>query len=198
MASVLSFTPSLLRPPPSSAAGHRKSDRSDSHRLRASSSNWWTPIFGWTSDPDYVHDRNDTDALSAAFEKQHGGELHKDAAAAQQRPRYAPGCFTQDKARQLRLKTVESETFHDVMYHSAIASRLASDLSDRFAHKLKTTLAFTWCMLYVSLNYTSYDKDPGPSFLSLLRLTRLLSGQGFKLKPLSTYKIGHKELSTKH
>uniref|UniRef100_A0A452Y4M7 Uncharacterized protein n=1 Tax=Aegilops tauschii subsp. strangulata TaxID=200361 RepID=A0A452Y4M7_AEGTS len=30
-----------------------------------------------------------------------------------------------EKARQLRARMVETESFHDAMYHSAIASRLA-------------------------------------------------------------------------
>lgn len=41
------------------------------------------------------------------------------------------GCFTAEKAKELRKKTIETSTFHDIMYHSAIASRLASDVSDR-------------------------------------------------------------------
>nr|GEX43528.1 hypothetical protein [Tanacetum cinerariifolium] len=39
-------------------------------------------------------------------------------------------CFTEEKAKQLRMKTVEMSNFHDVMYHSAIASRLASDIEN--------------------------------------------------------------------
>ncbi|THU52344.1 hypothetical protein C4D60_Mb10t03030 [Musa balbisiana] len=39
--------------------------------------------------------------------------------------------FTEEKARELRMRTMETEAFHDVMYHSAIASRLASDLPRR-------------------------------------------------------------------
>lgn len=41
----------------------------------------------------------------------------------------AVGCFTEEKAKQLRRKTAEGYAFHDVMYHSAIASRLATDVS---------------------------------------------------------------------
>ena len=40
--------------------------------------------------------------------------------------RFSPGCFTEEKAKQLRMMTKDT-SFHDVMYHSAIASRLASD-----------------------------------------------------------------------
>ncbi|KAI3512652.1 hypothetical protein L1887_19970 [Cichorium endivia] len=43
------------------------------------------------------------------------------------------GCFTEEKAKQLRMKTVETVNFHDMMYHSAIASRLASDVSGHYS-----------------------------------------------------------------
>ncbi|VAH15117.1 unnamed protein product [Triticum turgidum subsp. durum] len=33
--------------------------------------------------------------------------------------------LTEEKARQLRARMSEMESFHDAMYHSAIASRLA-------------------------------------------------------------------------
>ncbi|KAJ8765539.1 hypothetical protein K2173_014661 [Erythroxylum novogranatense] len=39
------------------------------------------------------------------------------------------GCFTEEKAKELRRKTAEGSAFHDLMYHSAIAARLASDVS---------------------------------------------------------------------
>lgn len=92
----------------------------DYNRVRASSSsastNWWAPIFGLSSDPDYI--------TNASERKQ-----SETADSGQLRSRFAPGCFTEEKAKQLRRKTMESSTFHDVMYHSAIASRLASDIS---------------------------------------------------------------------
>ncbi|XP_068651547.1 uncharacterized protein [Aristolochia californica] len=127
MASVLSLPPSFPRPLSSSSSAQWKSDRSDTHRPKASSSNWLTPLFGWASDPDYLHDHE----VDAAAEKARSMP-DKENAETQPRRRYAPGCFTQEKAKQLRLKTMETETFHDIMYHSAIASRLASDLSDRY------------------------------------------------------------------
>ena len=99
-------------------SGHR---RSDPDRRRSSNANWWTPLFGWSSEPDYI----DSNGKAPA-------PLHKaesDLAAAESktsRPRFAGG-FTAEKARQLRMMTVGTQTFHDTMYHSAIASRLASD-----------------------------------------------------------------------
>jgi hypothetical protein len=35
------------------------------------------------------------------------------------------GGLTEEKARQLRARMAEMDSFHDAMYHSAIASRLA-------------------------------------------------------------------------
>jgi hypothetical protein len=40
------------------------------------------------------------------------------------------GLLTGEKARQLRVRMMETQTFHDAMYHSAIASRLASAAPD--------------------------------------------------------------------
>ncbi|MFS7932388.1 hypothetical protein Hanom_Chr04g00367261 [Helianthus anomalus] len=52
-----------------------------------------------------------------------------------QRPvksRISPVKFTDEKARKLRMLTSETKSFHDVMYHPAIASRFVSYFSDRF------------------------------------------------------------------
>ncbi|XP_075515569.1 uncharacterized protein LOC142550216 [Primulina tabacum] len=72
------------------------------------SNKWWTTIFGWSTQPDYINNRS-------SDEKEKG----------------LRGRFTAEKARELRRKTIETSSFHDAMYHSAIASRLASDLSER-------------------------------------------------------------------
>ncbi|GJR50872.1 hypothetical protein Tco_1401393 [Tanacetum coccineum] len=75
---------------------------------------WWAPLFGGVpSDPDYITQPTTTDTSSSSSNK------------------FAPGCFTEEKAKQLRMKTVEMSNFHDVMYHSAIASRLASDVTGK-------------------------------------------------------------------
>ena len=80
----------------------------------AASNNWWGPIFGWSSSsPDYLDSSNQDNP-------------QPDPARSRLS---SPGGFTEEKARRLRLMTTGSETFHDVMYHSAIASRLASDFS---------------------------------------------------------------------
>ncbi|KAJ7978865.1 Transcription activator of gluconeogenesis [Quillaja saponaria] len=88
----------------------------ESNRRRNSSSNWWTPLFGWSSEPDYIDSNNKPDSSNFPVTKT-------------SRPQFA-GCFTAEKAKQLRMMTKESETFHDAMYHSAIASRLASDFKN--------------------------------------------------------------------
>uniref|UniRef100_A0A0D9Y400 Uncharacterized protein n=1 Tax=Oryza glumipatula TaxID=40148 RepID=A0A0D9Y400_9ORYZ len=79
---------------------------------------WWAPLLGWSGQPDYI------DAQPAAREEARPNPM----AAAEQRggggKRF--GVLTEEKARQLRARMMETESFHDCMYHSAIASRLAS------------------------------------------------------------------------
>lgn len=120
---LLSFRPAGIRVSASSDHG-----KPESNRRRSSSSNWWTPLFGWGSDPDYIDGNN---AAGSRLDPSGKTGSNSDSDVARSRSRFAPGCFTEEKAKQLRLKTMETETFHDIMYHSAIASRLASDLSNR-------------------------------------------------------------------
>ncbi|TXG61315.1 hypothetical protein EZV62_012678 [Acer yangbiense] len=112
---LLSFRPAGIQVYASS--GQRKP--ADSARSKSgSSTNWWTPVFGWSSEPDYI-DSNHLDKL----------EPDPDARSARS-SRFSPGCLTEEKAKQLRMMTKET-SFHDAMYHSAIASRLASDFKNR-------------------------------------------------------------------
>ncbi|KAJ7956636.1 Transcription activator of gluconeogenesis [Quillaja saponaria] len=99
------------------STGQRQPDPS---RGRSSSSHWWIPLFGLSSEPDYI-DSNNKSSDNVA-------EIVKERKAS--KPQFA-GCFTEEKARQLRMMTKESESFHDAMYHSAIASRLALDFKNR-------------------------------------------------------------------
>ncbi|KAL1551307.1 hypothetical protein AAHA92_19167 [Salvia divinorum] len=81
------------------------------------SSNWWAPILGWSAEPDYITSQSSDPAAES-------GRISADKS-------HFRGRFTEQKAKELRKKTIETTTFHDIMYHSAIASRLASDLSGR-------------------------------------------------------------------
>ena len=72
---------------------------------------WWAPLLGWSGQPDYI------DAQPSA-------PAPEPAAAAAGTRRF--GVLTEEKARQLRMRMLETQSFHDAMYHSAIASRLAS------------------------------------------------------------------------
>lgn len=96
------------------APGYRGSDVNG----RKSTSNWWSPLFDWSAQPDYI-DSDDKQPETDRDQK----PLVK--------PRFTPGSFTEDKAKQLRMMINETSTFHDNMYHSAIASRLASDFSNK-------------------------------------------------------------------
>ncbi|KAH7512488.1 uncharacterized protein LOC107432392 [Ziziphus jujuba] len=114
---LLHFRPSVIG---ACATGGHKSDLA---RRKSSSASWWTPLFGISSEPDYI----DSDGKSDSQVK--AGARSESVVADQkhQRSRFAPGCFTEEKAKQLRMMTTGTDSFHDVMYHSAIASRLASD-----------------------------------------------------------------------
>ncbi|KDP32355.1 hypothetical protein JCGZ_13280 [Jatropha curcas] len=105
------------------------SQRPDPHGRKSSSSsgNWWSPLFGWSSEADYIGSENKPQDM----QEKEDGRSESDLSSKPVRSRFAPGGFTEEKARQLRMMTNETSSFHDVMYHSAIASRLASDFKHR-------------------------------------------------------------------
>ncbi|KAK4764321.1 hypothetical protein SAY87_013759 [Trapa incisa] len=107
---LLPFRPSMIF---ASASSERR--RPDPSRRSSSTSGWWTPLFQWSSEPDYID-----------YKPEKAGQ----AAEPDQKPtptRFSPGCFTEEKAKLLRMATADTASFHEAMYHSAIASRLASD-----------------------------------------------------------------------
>ncbi|KAE8682884.1 SH3 and FCH domain-containing protein [Hibiscus syriacus] len=101
------------------------SDRWKSPTVSSSSTWWFAPLFGVSSDPDYIDSDKDTE-----LKKSRRGELETEAGQKSTIARFLPGRLTEDKARQLRMMTTSTSSFHDVMYHSAIASRLDSDFKD--------------------------------------------------------------------
>ncbi|KAA8540458.1 hypothetical protein F0562_024623 [Nyssa sinensis] len=109
----------------SAASNHRKPSQPRRKSTSSSSANWWTPLFGWSSDLDYINNSGTNCEPAPNISEPAESET------APSRSRFPRGCFTEEKAKQLRRKTMETVTFHDVMYHSAIASRLASDISER-------------------------------------------------------------------
>ncbi|CAI9114041.1 OLC1v1014660C1 [Oldenlandia corymbosa var. corymbosa] len=115
---------SSFRSPAVSPVVCSASSRSN-HQKGGGSSNWWTPLFGWSSDPDYIVNPG----------SKNGDPVHPQKEDGVQRPtrstKFGVGCFTEEKAKELRKKTSETSNFHDIMYHSAIASRLASDVYGR-------------------------------------------------------------------
>ncbi|XP_059636692.1 uncharacterized protein LOC132278811 [Cornus florida] len=109
-------------------SSHRKTDL----RAKNSSSNFWTPLFGWSSEPDYIDSENNCNNEEVPdFTAKVEAKSDSVVDPKHPRSRFAPGCFTEEKAKQLRMMTKDTESFHDIMYHSAIASRLASDFSNR-------------------------------------------------------------------
>ncbi|PIN12063.1 hypothetical protein CDL12_15327 [Handroanthus impetiginosus] len=92
----------------------------------AQSKTWWAPLFGWSGEPDYINICKKIEAnqvVSAQSVRESGRVVPE--------KNLFRGCFTEEKARELRRKMIETSTFHDDMYHSAIASRLASDVDRR-------------------------------------------------------------------
>jgi len=73
---------------------------------------WWAPLVGWSGRADYI------EAAAPAMVPVVEDEEEKSE-------RSFVGVLTEEKARQLRARMAEMESFHDAMYHSAIASRLA-------------------------------------------------------------------------
>ncbi|KAI3805622.1 hypothetical protein L1987_28170 [Smallanthus sonchifolius] len=112
-------------PPPSvvRSSGHQKSD--------SQQKNWWTPLFGWSSEPDYINSVNTDLTNNSSFPARSNADSESDLDHRRVRSRKSPVNFTDQKARKLRMLTTETASFHDAMYHSAIASRFASDFSDR-------------------------------------------------------------------
>ncbi|XP_076884107.1 uncharacterized protein LOC143533130 [Bidens hawaiensis] len=128
-ANLMPIQPSLIIRASSSGAS-----TSGNHRSDAPHKSWWTPLFGWSSEPDYI-DSTNSDKTKAnnkkSFSNTSGDNSESDYDKKSLKSRVASANFTDEKARKLRMLTMETETFHDAMYHSAIASRLASDFSDR-------------------------------------------------------------------
>ncbi|KAI5594075.1 hypothetical protein BDE02_03G052600 [Populus trichocarpa] len=124
MASTLAFACSLPAPVRASSGSSRKPDP---YGKKSGSSTWWAPLFGWSSSPDYINSGSAGGSTSDDIPYKESGVSGSDQEPGRPRSRFALGSFTEEKARRLRRKTVEGITFHDMMYHSAIASRLASD-----------------------------------------------------------------------
>ncbi|KAL9680923.1 hypothetical protein QQ045_012704 [Rhodiola kirilowii] len=92
---------------------------------------WLTPIFGWSTDQAYYIDsRRSSSSGSSSISSADATVVQGEDESRVERHR--PGGFTEEKARQLRMMTSRLEMSHEKMYHSAIASRLASDFSHRF------------------------------------------------------------------
>ncbi|KAK3140592.1 hypothetical protein QOZ80_5AG0403020 [Eleusine coracana subsp. coracana] len=93
--------PVVIRP---RVAGTRGSARA------RSSGKWWAPLLGWSGRADYLEAPAPVPARDDAAEA---------------RKQFVGGLLTEEKARELRARMAETDCFHDAMYHSTIASRLA-------------------------------------------------------------------------
>ncbi|KAF0920403.1 hypothetical protein E2562_034856 [Oryza meyeriana var. granulata] len=121
---VASGTAFSVRPAPAARPCAASASAVGGARFRADGSGgggakWWAPLLGWSGQPDYIdaqpaagEEERPTAAANPALQQRGGGRRF--------------GVLTEEKARQLRARMMETESFHDCMYHSAIASRLAS------------------------------------------------------------------------
>ncbi|KAL6897890.1 hypothetical protein ACP4OV_006849 [Aristida adscensionis] len=75
---------------------------------RAGEGKWWAPLLGWSGRADYLEAPAPVEGKAESAAR-----------------RAFVGGLTEEKARELRARMLETESFHDAMYHSAIASRLA-------------------------------------------------------------------------
>ena len=124
---LLPFRPSVISA--CSSSGQRRPDpnsRKFGGGGGSSSANWWIPLFGWSSEPDYIDSENSSNKKKRIESE----KLEMEPDLSRTRTRFTPGCFTEEKAKQLRMMIKETESFHDKMYHSAIASRLATDFKN--------------------------------------------------------------------
>ncbi|KAL0923868.1 hypothetical protein M5K25_004649 [Dendrobium thyrsiflorum] len=119
MTSAITFRPAMIQ----AIAGGSRRDRSRRSAGTAGGGAWWTPLFGWGAQPDYI-DCGDHSLPEKAAATDPAMESRKSSA------RIFTG-FTEEKAREMRMRMLEIESFHDAMYHSSIASRLASDVRRR-------------------------------------------------------------------
>ncbi|KAG0484587.1 hypothetical protein HPP92_008666 [Vanilla planifolia] len=115
---TITFRPPMIRA--SSGSGRERKRRTIG--AGGGGGAWFAPLFGWGSDTDYI-DCGEATSLDMAAA---AGADHAD-----QRPKCRFTGFTEEKARELRMRMMETESFHDAMYHSAIAARLASNVRRR-------------------------------------------------------------------
>lgn len=90
---------------------------------------WWLPLFGW-SQPDQELWANDvingSETKGKAIDKGSNDDKKGMEEVQPKRSKSLGGRLTPEKAKLLRKNLRDTSTFHDAMYHSAIASRLAS------------------------------------------------------------------------
>ncbi|RWV92366.1 hypothetical protein GW17_00045268 [Ensete ventricosum] len=126
---LTSIQPAVIRASAADGRGRRKGP-AKSAAGGGGGNNWWVPLFGWSAEPDYI----DGAGAGAGLAEDSSKKGATASAGEEERRRRAGrrfAAFTEEKAKELRMRTMEAEAFHDVMYHSAIASRLASDLPRR-------------------------------------------------------------------
>ncbi|KAF8034434.1 hypothetical protein BT93_C0670 [Corymbia citriodora subsp. variegata] len=130
---LLPYGPLAVRAAASSSSADRNPGPAGRRTPASSNNKWLGPIFGFSSEPSYIDSAGGgKDACSSRKADLEGSSSSLSAAAKPGRSRPNPIRFTEEKARLLRLITSHhAASLHDAMYHSAIASHLASDFGNQ-------------------------------------------------------------------
>lgn len=90
---------------------------------------WWLPIYGWSrADQERWVDGeiDESKTKGAAMHSSSDDDEKAREEVPPERSKFVRGHLTPEKAKLLRKNLRDTSTFRDTMYHSAIASRLAS------------------------------------------------------------------------
>nr|ABK22536.1 unknown [Picea sitchensis] len=88
---------------------------------------WWLHLFGWSqTDEERWADGGIKESKTTAMDKRSDDDEKEMGEAPAKRSKFVRGLLTAEKAKLLRKNLRDTSMFHDIMYHSAIASRLAS------------------------------------------------------------------------
>ncbi|MCO5569906.1 hypothetical protein L7F22_023620 [Adiantum nelumboides] len=119
-----------------SASVHKTDEEHDVQHRKGPSASSWISFFlagGASQKPPLkplLEDVNGTPVDEVAATETSNTNVHPDYVRSPSKKGHKAArrvSFTPQKARELRKKLKDTDTFHDLMYHSAIASRLANE-----------------------------------------------------------------------
>ncbi|GLJ36160.1 hypothetical protein SUGI_0725500 [Cryptomeria japonica] len=98
----------------------------------------WLPLFGWSADGKWAEDGSSSESVEPSVLQntrkitENENKSNEGQISVRRQSKFVAVSFTPEKAKLLRKTLRSTSSFHDLMYHSAIASRLASaDISSK-------------------------------------------------------------------